>query len=83
MIDWHVPHHYKLGDRVMWDGVDLVCTRDHYAGDAAGHPWDPGAGWKATKAATLWAPNGPDEWENLAAALEPGQLPAPLIKALA
>jgi hypothetical protein len=67
MSEWRVPHHYKLGDHATWFGVRLVCTRDHYAGEAAEDPWDPGAGWPEKKAATLWAPNGPVEAKKLEA----------------
>ena len=65
--DWGVPHWYHLGDRAMWRGVELVCTRDHYAGDAAEHPWDPGCCWPKWKQSTLWAPNGPVEVVKLEA----------------
>ena len=66
---WDVPHHYRLGDHAIWCGVDLVCTRDHYAGWAASHPWDPAVRWPAKKAPTLWTPNGPDEAAKLSAIL--------------
>jgi hypothetical protein len=47
---------FKAGDRVRWRGVRLVCCTDHYVGDAAEHPWDPGWGWAAWKANVLWEP---------------------------
>lgn len=63
--EWRVPESYGIGDQRVWRGVKLVCTKHHYAGDAATHPWDPGDGWKVEKAATLWAPNGRVESEKL------------------
>lgn len=65
MTAWVTRHAYSVGDRATWEGVALVCTRNHYAGDAATHPWDPGNGWCVEKAATLWTPNGPIEVERL------------------
>jgi hypothetical protein len=62
---WEAPAPYVLGVQVFWRSVRLVCTRAHYAGDAAHHPWDPGYGWDAVKASTLWAPDGEDESKKL------------------
>lgn len=62
---WKTPHPYVEGVRVTWEGVRLVCTRGHYCGDSAWHPWDPGSGWAPEHAATLWAPDGPDEDRKL------------------
>jgi hypothetical protein len=47
---------YAPGDRRRWRGVWLVCCTDHYAGDAAKHPWDPGWGWPSWRANALWEP---------------------------
>lgn len=63
--DWKTPHGYIEGIRVTWRGVRLVCTRGHYCGDSAWHPWDPGSGWHPRDAAILWAPDGPDEERKL------------------
>jgi hypothetical protein len=49
-------HWWKPGDRCHWRGVRLVCCTDHYAGDSAEHPWDPGWGWSEAMAAQLWRP---------------------------
>lgn len=49
---------WDAGDIVRWRGVRLICTTGHYAGDKAEHPWDPGWGWPAQIAATLWRPLG-------------------------
>lgn len=76
MTVWRVPCKYEVGVHVTWEGVRLVCTRAHYAGDAAVHPWDPGDGWSAAKAATLWAPNGEVEAARLRVVVQ--QRPAPL-----
>jgi hypothetical protein len=62
---WEAPHPYIEGVRVLWRDVRLVCTLDHYAGYLSEHPWDPGYGWTAPKAATLWTPDGPSELEKL------------------
>jgi hypothetical protein len=58
---------YSLGVRAQWRGVMLVCTLAHHAGENADHPWDPGWGWSAEKAATLWAPDGDVEAAKLRA----------------
>lgn len=63
--DWCSSAPYGIGHQVLWAGVRLVCTTDHYAGDAAVHPWDPGAGWSVPRAAALWAPAGPEEARKL------------------
>jgi hypothetical protein len=47
---------WKPGDTAYWRGVRLVCCQGHYAGPAADHPWDPGAGWSEWKAAAMWEP---------------------------
>lgn len=64
-VDWVTPYGYDPGDRVLWRGAVLVCGVDHYAGESARHPWDPGWGWRAAKAATLWAPDGENNAELL------------------
>jgi hypothetical protein len=56
MKAWVAGEAYTAGDRRRWEGADLVCTMDHFAGDAADHPWDPGWNWAAGKAACLWTP---------------------------
>jgi hypothetical protein len=66
---WEAMHLYKVGDQRCWLSVHLVCTRRHYAGDAAEHPWDPGDGWTPEKASTLWTPNGEEEAKKLSALL--------------
>ena len=53
---WRVPAPYDPGDVVQWNGLRLVCTREHYAGEYAVHPWDPGDGWSERARATLWRP---------------------------
>lgn len=50
---------YKPGDVTYWRGVKLICCTRHYAGSAAEHPWDPGAGWPEVRAAVLWEPAQP------------------------
>jgi hypothetical protein len=70
---WQVPNPYVFGVCVVWQGVRLLCTRDHYAGGDALHPWDPGHGWDVLKAASLWTPDGDVNTARLlgmAAALE-------------
>lgn len=66
-MNWMAPRAYKVGDHVTWHGVRLVCTREHYAGEQARHPWDPGDGWTPEKAAALWTPNGKGEAGRLRA----------------
>jgi hypothetical protein len=51
---WHAPHAYRVGDVAWWNGVRLVCTRHHYAGGSASHPWDPGWGWDEAERSRLW-----------------------------
>lgn len=66
---------WQPGDVCEWAAasdvpmVRLVCTRSHFAGHAAEHPWDPGAGWGPAVAATLWAPDGEVEAAKLTAAV--------------
>lgn len=50
--------------------VRLVCVTDHYAGERADHPWDPGDGWPAMRAAALWVPDGGEEAGRLRAIVE-------------
>lgn len=52
--EWKTMHWYHIGDRVLWNGHLLRCGIDHYAGDAAVDPWDPGWGWDARKRSRLW-----------------------------
>lgn len=47
---------YEVGQVVRWHGIRLVCCTHHFAGSYADHPWDPGHGWSAEKAAALWEP---------------------------
>lgn len=68
--EWEAPETYELGSKVIWKGVRLTCTREHFAGDAAVHPWDPGHGWDEAKAATLWTPDGEVETARLRAGTE-------------
>lgn len=56
---WKTPRWYHIGDRVRFSGMLLRCGVDHYAGDAANHPWDPGWGW-GDGAALLWTVLTPD-----------------------
>ncbi len=57
---WRTSHWYHLGDRVLFCGMLLRCGVDHYVGDQAKHPWDPGWGW-GDGASLLWAVLTP-EW---------------------
>ncbi len=50
---------YSPGQVVYWRGVKLICCTAHYAGSAAEHPWDPGAGWAEDRASWLWEPARP------------------------
>lgn len=51
---WKTPRWYHIGDRVRFAGMLLRCGVDHYAGDQAQHPWDPGWGW-GDGARHLWS----------------------------
>lgn len=73
MKPWTAPASYSVGEHREWRGVRLVCTREHYAGDAAEHPWDPADQWSAQKAATLWTPSGPEEVGRLASLMVAAQ----------
>jgi len=52
---------YELGQAIYWRGVRLICCTAHYAGHAALHPWDPGAGWPPERANALWEPARPKD----------------------
>jgi hypothetical protein len=47
---------YRVGDVAFWRGVKLVCCTEHFCGEKAEHPWDPGCGWPEPRAAALWEP---------------------------
>jgi len=63
--EWKAPHPYVEGVRVTWRGARLVCTKGHYCGGSAVHPWDPGDCWRPQHAALLWSPDGPDAVSRL------------------
>lgn len=54
--EWRTGRSWDEGERCVWNGARLLCGRSHFAGDSAIDPWDPGSGWDAAKAATLWSP---------------------------
>lgn len=62
---WETEESYHVGDHVRWGKARLVCTREHYAGPAAEHPWDPGHGWGVLEAAALWTPISHAHKKNL------------------
>jgi hypothetical protein len=65
--EWAAPESFSPDDRVLWRGAELVCLVDHYAGQRATHPWDPGGGWRSPRAAGLWAPGTAESAETLRA----------------
>lgn len=52
--EWTTCRWYHLGDRVRWHGIVVRCGIDHYAGDMAVDPWDPGWGWDVRTQTRMW-----------------------------
>lgn len=63
IYEWR-PGSYRVGTRVDWEAITLVCCKAHTTYSGAEHPWQVG-GMKLEAQACLWAPDGDVEAARL------------------